>query len=76
MPAGPGDEQLLVWERPEPAARQAPTPFTRPAIVAAAIAVADADGLDAVTFRMIAAVLDAGPMRLSATWKAKMNCWT
>ena len=64
MPASPGDDQLLVWERPEPPARQAPAPLSRPAIVAAAIAVADADGLHAVTFRKMAAVLDAGPMRL------------
>ena len=71
MPAGPGDEQLLVWERPEPPARQAPTPLSRPAIVAAAIAVADADGLDAVTFRKIAAVLDAGPMRLYGYLESK-----
>jgi AcrR family transcriptional regulator len=64
MPPGPGAEQLLIWERPEPPARQAPAPLSRPAIVAAAIAVADADGLRAVTFRKLAAVLDAGPMRL------------
>jgi AcrR family transcriptional regulator len=64
MPAGSGNEELLIWERPEPPARQAPVPLSRPAIVAAAVAVADADGLGAVTFRKLAAALEAGPMRL------------
>ncbi|MDR8407946.1 TetR/AcrR family transcriptional regulator C-terminal domain-containing protein [Nonomuraea sp. 3-1Str] len=61
--AGEG-EPTLVWERPEPPARPAPTPLSRDGIVRAAIELADADGLDAVSLRKVAAALDAGPMRL------------
>jgi AcrR family transcriptional regulator len=39
-------------------------PLTRERIVQAAIALADADGLEAVSLRKVAAALDAGPMRL------------
>jgi AcrR family transcriptional regulator len=53
-----------VWERPEPVRRPAPTPLSRERIVAAAIALADNDGLDAVSLRNVGAALDAGPMRL------------
>jgi AcrR family transcriptional regulator len=44
--------------------RPAPAPLSRERIVDSAIALADADGLDAVSLRKVAAVLDAGPMRL------------
>jgi AcrR family transcriptional regulator len=54
----------LVWERPEPVARPAPGPLSRERIVNAAIAIADAEGLSAVSLRKVAAALDAGPMRL------------
>ncbi len=54
----------LVWERPEPPGRPTPSPLSRDRIVAAAIYLADADGLDAVSLRKVAATLDAGPMRL------------
>ncbi|MCO5971198.1 TetR/AcrR family transcriptional regulator C-terminal domain-containing protein [Actinoallomurus soli] len=53
-----------VWERPEPPSRPAPSPLSRDRIVEAAIRLADADGLDAVSLRKVAAALDAGPMRL------------
>ncbi|GAY11071.1 transcriptional regulator, tetr family [Pseudonocardia sp. N23] len=53
-----------MWERPEPAGRTALTPLSRAAIVAAAIALADSGGLDAVSLRKVGAALDAGPMRL------------
>ncbi|MEU4232938.1 TetR/AcrR family transcriptional regulator C-terminal domain-containing protein [Nonomuraea sp. NPDC026600] len=55
---------LLVWERPEPTDRATPSPLDRDRIVRAAIALADADGLTAVSLRKVAAALDAGPMRL------------
>jgi AcrR family transcriptional regulator len=58
------DEPALVWERPEPPSRPAPSPLSRDRIVRAAIALADTDGLGAVTLRKVAATLDAGPMRL------------
>jgi AcrR family transcriptional regulator len=53
-----------VWERPEPLTRPAPAPLSRELIVRAAIAIADDDGLAAVSVRKVAAALDAGPMRL------------
>ncbi|MFO0744958.1 MAG: TetR/AcrR family transcriptional regulator C-terminal domain-containing protein [Myxococcota bacterium] len=54
----------VVWERAEPAKRPAPEPLSRERIVRAAIALADAEGLDAVSLRKVGAALDAGPMRL------------
>jgi AcrR family transcriptional regulator len=59
-----GDESTLVWERPEPPSRPAPSPLSRDRIVRAAIELADADGLEAVSLRKVAAALGAGPMRL------------
>ncbi|MFE7116700.1 TetR/AcrR family transcriptional regulator C-terminal domain-containing protein [Streptomyces sp. NPDC057654] len=67
----PADTPTLVWERPEPPSRPTPSPLSRDRIVRAAIALADADGLDAVSLRKVAAVLDAGPMRLYRYLSAK-----
>jgi len=53
---------MTVWDRPEPPPR--PVPLDRERIVAAAVALADEGGLDAVSFRKVAARLNAGPMRL------------
>lgn len=53
----------VVWERPEPSRRHQP-PLDRPAIVAAACALADVGGLDAVTLRGVAGRLGVLPMRL------------
>ncbi|MFF3312338.1 TetR/AcrR family transcriptional regulator [Streptomyces sp. NPDC002952] len=53
---------MTVWDRPEPPPR--PVPLDRERIVAAAIALADEGGLDAVSVRKVAARLNAGPMRL------------
>ncbi|GAA4875563.1 TetR/AcrR family transcriptional regulator C-terminal domain-containing protein [Pseudonocardia benzenivorans] len=58
------DGSPTVWERAEPPPRTAPTPLSRAAIVAAAIALADEGGLDAVSLRKVGAALSAGPMRL------------
>lgn len=58
------DEPTLVWERPEPPRRPAPSPLDRDRIVRAAIELADSDGLGAVSLRKVATALDAGPMRL------------
>ncbi|MTE16360.1 TetR family transcriptional regulator [Nocardia sp. CT2-14] len=55
---------MLVWERPEPPDRPVPAPLSRERIVGAAIRLADADGLAAVSLRKVAAALDVGPMRL------------
>ncbi|TDU83231.1 TetR family transcriptional regulator [Kribbella voronezhensis] len=54
----------VIWDRPEPAKRPAPSPLSRESIVQAAIRLADAEGLEAVSVRKVAAELDAGPMRL------------
>ncbi len=55
---------MLVWERPEPPHRPVPAPLSREGIVRAAIQLADADGLEAVSLRKIATALGVGPMRL------------
>jgi AcrR family transcriptional regulator len=54
----------FVWERAEPAKRPVPGRLSRERIVRAAIAIADKDGLAAVSLRNVAAKLRAGPMRL------------
>jgi AcrR family transcriptional regulator len=51
-----------IWARPEPGARQ--SRFSREQIAAAAIAIADAEGFDAVSMRRIASSLGAGTMSL------------
>ncbi|MBE4733483.1 TetR/AcrR family transcriptional regulator [Streptomyces caniscabiei] len=53
---------MTVWDRPEPPTR--PVPLDRERIVAAAVALADEGGLEAVSLRKVAARLSAGPMRL------------
>lgn len=57
-------EVPVIWERPDTGPRPAPSPLNREKIVAAAIALADRDGIAAVSLRKIGAALDAGPMRL------------
>ncbi|MEU6377147.1 TetR/AcrR family transcriptional regulator C-terminal domain-containing protein [Streptomyces sp. NPDC046909] len=55
---------MLVWERPEPPERPVPAALSRERIVRAAIALADVDGLEAVSLRKVAGALGVGPMRL------------
>lgn len=55
---------MVVWERPEPPDRPVPAPLSRERIVVAALRLADADGLAAVSLRKVAAELEVGPMRL------------
>lgn len=59
----PADDEF-VWERPEPISRPAPTPLSREQIVQAAVAIADAEGLAAVSLRRVGAALGATAMRL------------
>jgi AcrR family transcriptional regulator len=59
-----GSAPVPVWERPEPHPRAAPVPLSRAKIAAAAIRIADADGLDGLSIRKIAKELGVGPMRL------------
>ena len=60
----PDDAPTTVWDRPEPTVRPSPSPLSRDRIVRAAIAIADQEGLAAVSLRKVGAALDAGPMRL------------
>ncbi|MFF7547366.1 TetR/AcrR family transcriptional regulator [Streptomyces canus] len=55
---------MLVWERPEPPNRPVPAALSRERIVRAAMRLADADGLEAVSLRKVATALGVGPMRL------------
>lgn len=58
------DEQApVVWDQPDPPARPY-VPLDRARIVAAAIKLADEQGLEAFTMRKLAAVLGASPMSL------------
>ncbi|MFE0463776.1 TetR/AcrR family transcriptional regulator [Kitasatospora sp. NPDC058965] len=54
----------LIWLRPERAGRGPRPAHSRDSIAAAAVSLADAEGLDAVTMRRIAAELGAGTMSL------------
>lgn len=64
-----------IWLRPERAGR-GPTPtFDRDRIAAAGIALADADGLPAVTMRAVAVALGAGRHPSTAMWPPATNCW-
>jgi AcrR family transcriptional regulator len=51
-----------IWTRPEPGARRAR--FNREEIAEAALAIADAEGIDAVSMRRVASELGAGTMTL------------
>ncbi len=55
---------LVLWERPEPSTRPVPSPLSRDLIVSAAIAIADSEGLQAVSLRKVGTALDTGAMRL------------
>jgi AcrR family transcriptional regulator len=57
--AGPAEP---IWARPEPGVRRAG--YTRDQIAKAALAIADAEGFDAVSMRRVAAELGAGTMTL------------
>jgi AcrR family transcriptional regulator len=53
-----------IWELPEHGERGPKAQYSRAAIAAAAVALADAEGLDAVTMRRMAAELGLGTMSL------------
>jgi AcrR family transcriptional regulator len=55
-------EQVTLWERLERPARTPRQRLSGPRIAAKAVEIADANGLDAVTMRTLAAELDAAPM--------------
>jgi AcrR family transcriptional regulator len=55
-------QQTPIWAHPEPGDRR--PRFTRERIASAALAIADAEGFDAVSMRRVAAKLGAGTMTL------------
>jgi AcrR family transcriptional regulator len=59
----------LVWARPDPGERR--PRHTRELIAATALAIADAEGIEAVTMRRVATELDAGTMTLYHYVKSK-----
>ena len=69
MPGPPADQP--IWTRPEPGARK--PRFSREQIAAAALAIADTEGLEAVSIRRVAAVLGAGTMSLYRYISAKAD---
>ncbi|WP_078891951.1 TetR/AcrR family transcriptional regulator [Streptomyces sp. NRRL S-350] len=62
-PAAP-EAPELIWLRPERTGRGPRPAHSRDSIAAAAIGIADAEGLDAVSMRRVAAALGAGTMSL------------
>ncbi|BFO20206.1 TetR/AcrR family transcriptional regulator C-terminal domain-containing protein [Streptomyces sp. KM77-8] len=62
--AGRAAEPEVIWARPERTGRGPRPAYTRADIAAAAVRIADAEGLDAVTMRRVAAELGCGTMSL------------
>jgi AcrR family transcriptional regulator len=62
--AGRAAEPEVIWARPERAGRGPKPAYTRAGIAAAAVRLADARGLDAVSMRHVAAELGCGTMSL------------
>ncbi|MGY3845759.1 TetR/AcrR family transcriptional regulator [Streptomyces hydrogenans] len=62
--AGRAAEPEVIWARPERAGRGPRPAFSRQDVVDAAVRIADADGIDAVSMRRIAADLGCGTMSL------------
>ncbi|MGW6745556.1 TetR/AcrR family transcriptional regulator [Streptomyces sp. NPDC055025] len=62
--AGRPAEPHVIWARPERSGRGPRPAFSRADIAAAAVRVADAGGIDAVTMRHVAAELGCGTMSL------------
>ncbi|MFE2724055.1 TetR/AcrR family transcriptional regulator [Kitasatospora sp. NPDC059327] len=60
----PSEAPELIWLRPERTGRGPRPAHSRASIAAAAIAIADTEGLDAVSMRRVAAALGAGTMSL------------
>ena len=67
MSRPPADEP--IWTRPEPGTRK--PRFSREQIAAAALAIADTEGFEAVSIRRVAAELGAGTMSLYRYISAK-----
>ena len=61
----PEEPRDVIWMRPEHAATGRPAQRFRAEITAAAVAIADPEGLDAVSMRRVAA--ESGPARRPCT---------
>jgi AcrR family transcriptional regulator len=64
VPAAEGYGRAIVWMRPVREPRGQHPPLTRDTIAAAGIAIADAEGIDALSMRKVAAELGCGTMSL------------
>ncbi|GAA3142624.1 TetR/AcrR family transcriptional regulator [Streptomyces rectiviolaceus] len=62
--AGRAAEPEVIWARPERAGRGPKPAYSRADIAAAAVRIADADGIDAASMRRVAAELGCGTMSL------------
>ncbi|MFF3318590.1 TetR/AcrR family transcriptional regulator [Streptomyces sp. NPDC003035] len=62
--AGRAAEPEVIWARPERTGRGPKPAYSRADIVAAAVRLADADGIDALSMRRIAAEIGCGTMSL------------
>ncbi|MGW0735741.1 TetR/AcrR family transcriptional regulator [Streptomyces sp. NPDC002851] len=62
--AGRAAEPEVIWARPERTGRGPKPAYSRSDIAAAAVRIADADGLDAVSMRRVAGELGCGTMSL------------
>ncbi len=62
--SGLGARFALLWEEPGEARRGRPARVSRAQVVQAAVAVADAEGLEAVSMRSVATALGVAPMTL------------
>ncbi|MGV2919639.1 TetR/AcrR family transcriptional regulator [Streptomyces alfalfae] len=62
--AGRAAEPEVIWARPERAGRGPRPAYSRADIAAAAVRIADADGIDAVSMRRVAGELGCGTMSL------------
>ncbi|MFI0506585.1 TetR/AcrR family transcriptional regulator [Streptomyces albogriseolus] len=62
--AGRAAEPQVIWARPERSGRGPRPAYSRADIAAAAVRIADAEGLDAVSMRRVAAELGCGTMSL------------
>lgn len=58
------DVEPIIWLRPEVTGRGRPPGYTRAQIARAAVDLADADGLEALTMRRVATAIGAGAMSL------------
>jgi AcrR family transcriptional regulator len=70
---GPGEDLDLIWLRPERGERARRPPLSRERIVRAAVELADADGLEGLSMRRIAARLGAGTNSLYWYLKSKSD---